>query len=366
MNEAKWLTGADGEAMLDHVADRLSPRQWVLLSAAHTRKLWDLFPPGVLRDAVEFAERADHPTPEADRAEWVKRIDNALPAAVGAAGLAQREIVRSCDPDAADLDAPVLSRPNQVAPAFPLFQAASRSARNAVEWTENALGEAAGAVRALFADPGEEMLDRVRAAVDEASGTRTNANRAANNALRLKAKGDEVADQAAGAKNKRLYESIAVEEVRKIEEGNRGGGDPDADDRRDRAARKLLAGHLREIVGNPFSPPRFEPGWRTDTVVQLARGIHDDRAWDRMPILADALLDADCDEEAVLRHLRGTEKHAAEPVAHVRGCWVVELILGRYEPPGPPAPGGRPRRRRPRYEDLDLGFPLDLGDDRLA
>jgi hypothetical protein len=372
MNETKWQTGADGEAMLDFVADRLSPRQWVLLSAAFVRKLWDLLPDGVLRQAVDTAERAAHPMPEAERAEWLKKIDAAVPAAVGATELAQREIVRSCDPDAADIDRPVLARPNQVAPAFPLFQAASRNARNAIEWIGNALGEAAQAVRVLYTEPGEEMLGLVRARVDEATTTRTSANRAANNALRMKAKGDEVADQAAGAKNKRLYESIAVEEVRKIEEGPRQRSDMDefeAEERRERAARKQLAGFLREVVGNPFTTPRFEPAWRTTTALQLAQGIYEDRAFDRMPILADALLDADCDEEAVLRHLRGTELYAKEPVLHVRGCWAVELILGRYQPLPPPKPDGaaRPRRRqRFPFDDPDLGDPLDPGGDRIA
>lgn len=369
MNETKWLTGTDGEAMLELVADRLSPRQWVLVSAAYTRRLWDLLPPGVLREAIEHAERATHPLPVAERTEWANRIDAAVPAAVGAAELAQREIVKSCDPDAADLNAPVLSRPNQLAPAFPLFHSASRNARDAVEAIAEALTEAAQAVRVLYAEPTEAMLETVRHRVEEAADTRTGANRSANNALRLKAKGDEVADQAAGAKNKRLYESIAVEEVRKIEEGTRGrGGDADfeADDRRDRAARKTLSGLLREIIGNPFTPPRFEPAWRTSTVVQLAQGIFDDRAFDRLPILADALLDADCDEEVVLRHCRGTELHAKEAVNHVRGCWVIEMILDRYEALPPEAPGKKSRPRRPRFEDLDLGFPMDLGDDRLA
>jgi hypothetical protein len=370
MNETKWLTGIDGDAMLDFAADRLSPRQWLLVSAAFVRKLWDLLPPGVLRDALDFAERAERPLSAEDRGEWARKIDAAVPAAVGAGELAQREIVKSCDPDAADIDQPVLSRPNQIAPAFPLFQAASRSARQAIELIATATGEAAQAVRSLFSNPSEDMLGLVRTHVDQAADTRTNANRAANNALRLKAKGDEVADQAAGAKNKRLYESIAMEEVRKVEEGARPRGefgDLDAEEKRDRAARKLLAGHLREVVGNPFNQPRFEAAWRTSTVVSLARGIHDDRAFDRMPILADALLDADCDEEAVLRHCRGTELNVKEQPQHIRGCWVIEMILERFEPLPPEQPGkkkDRPRRRL--LDDLDLDDPLDLGDDRLA
>ena len=49
MNETKWQTGVEGDEMFEFVADRLSPRQWVFLSAAYVRKLWDLLPDGVLR-----------------------------------------------------------------------------------------------------------------------------------------------------------------------------------------------------------------------------------------------------------------------------------------------------------------------------
>jgi hypothetical protein len=371
MNENKWLTGADGDAMLEFVADRLTAWQWVLLSSAYVRKLWDLLPEGLLRDAVEFAERASHPLAEAVRTEWIDKIDATIPAAVRTAESFQTEIVRLCDPEAADLDSPILERPNQIAPAFPLFQAASRNARNSIDWIGNALAEAAQAVRALYAEPSQEMLESVRERVDEASEIRTNANRAANNALRMKSKGDELADEAAGAKNKRLMESIAIEEVRKIEEGPRQRTDLEefeAEEKRERAARKLLGFFLREVVGNPFTPPRFEVAWRTSTALQLAQMIFEQRAFDRMPILADALLDADCDEEAVLRHCRGTELWNKEPVYHIRGCWVIELVLGRFVPLQAPKPEktARPRRKRSNFDDLDIGLPLDLGDDRLA
>ena len=80
--------------------------------------------------------------------------------------------------------------------------------------------------------------------------------------------------------------------------------------------------YYREIVGNAFTPPRFETAWRTSDVVALAKGIFEDRAFDRMPILADALEDAGCGEPSVLAHCRGDDPH-------VRGCWVVDLVLGK-------------------------------------
>lgn len=67
----------------------------------------------------------------------------------------------------------------------------------------------------------------------------------------------------------------------------------------------------------------FYPSWRTSDVMLLAQGIYDDRAFDRMPILADALQDAGCDCEDLLNHLRDIS------LTHVRGCWVLDLVLGK-------------------------------------
>ncbi|MBN9122373.1 MAG: hypothetical protein J0I06_25070 [Planctomycetes bacterium] len=78
---------------------------------------------------------------------------------------------------------------------------------------------------------------------------------------------------------------------------------------------------MREVFGNPFRPVDVSP-WLTSDVVALARGIYDERAFDRMPILADALQDAGCDNVNVLDHCRG-------PGEHVRGCWVIDLLLGK-------------------------------------
>lgn len=80
---------------------------------------------------------------------------------------------------------------------------------------------------------------------------------------------------------------------------------------------------LRDIFGNPFHPVAIDPAWLTPTVVQLAKGIYEERAFDRMPILADALQDAGCDCDEILDHCRDTN------APHVRGCWVVDLVLGK-------------------------------------
>jgi hypothetical protein len=83
-----------------------------------------------------------------------------------------------------------------------------------------------------------------------------------------------------------------------------------------------LSFRIREIFGNPFRPVTLDPAWLTPTVLALANGIYADRAFDRMPILADALEEAGCENDDILLHCR-------QPGEHVRGCWVVDLVLGK-------------------------------------
>ncbi len=82
---------------------------------------------------------------------------------------------------------------------------------------------------------------------------------------------------------------------------------------------------LRDIVGNPFRSVTVRPAWLLwggGTVGSLARAVYDESAFDRLPILADALEEAGCDDADVLSHCRG-------PGEHVRGCWVLDLLLGK-------------------------------------
>jgi hypothetical protein len=92
------------------------------------------------------------------------------------------------------------------------------------------------------------------------------------------------------------------------------------------AQEREQAALLRDVVGPlPFRPLTVAPhllAWYGGTVPKLAQGIYDDRAFDRLPILADALEEAGCADDALLEHLRG-------PGWHVRGCWAVDLVLGK-------------------------------------
>jgi hypothetical protein len=86
-----------------------------------------------------------------------------------------------------------------------------------------------------------------------------------------------------------------------------------------RAQAKLIC----DVLGGSTDLPRLDPSWLTSDVLALARGIYAEKAFDRMPILADALQDAGCDNAEVLNHCRDANQ------VHVRGCWVLDLLLGK-------------------------------------
>ena len=88
------------------------------------------------------------------------------------------------------------------------------------------------------------------------------------------------------------------------------------------AADAMQAQIFRDIVGNPFKQTASQAHWKTRSVLQLAQAIYDDRQFDLMPILGDALEEAGCESEDLLKHCRSGD-------VHVRGCWAVDLILGK-------------------------------------
>jgi hypothetical protein len=85
----------------------------------------------------------------------------------------------------------------------------------------------------------------------------------------------------------------------------------------------VLAGLVRDVLGNPFRPPApVAPAWVTAAVADLAGTIYTAGALDRLPILADALEEAGCTDADLLAHCRG-------PGPHARGCWAVDLLVGK-------------------------------------
>ncbi len=82
---------------------------------------------------------------------------------------------------------------------------------------------------------------------------------------------------------------------------------------------------IREVIGNPFRQLQLPPyvfAWQGGLIRQLAEAIYQEKAFERMPLLGDALEDAGCYDEYILDHCR-------QGKSHVRGCWVLDLLLGK-------------------------------------
>jgi hypothetical protein len=86
---------------------------------------------------------------------------------------------------------------------------------------------------------------------------------------------------------------------------------------------------FREVAGNPFRPVAVDPAWRAPSVGTLAQTTYEERELPsghldlaRLAVLADALEEAGCTDEAILTHLRS-------PGPHVRGCWVLDRLLAK-------------------------------------
>jgi hypothetical protein len=96
--------------------------------------------------------------------------------------------------------------------------------------------------------------------------------------------------------------------------------------------RTTQADLLRCIFGNPFRPVSLAPAvltWNDSIVVRLAQTAYEERHLpagtlddSRLAVLADALEEAGCTDAEILSHLRS-------PGPHVRGCWPVDLCLGK-------------------------------------
>jgi hypothetical protein len=96
-----------------------------------------------------------------------------------------------------------------------------------------------------------------------------------------------------------------------------------------KAERTSQCALLRDIIGNPFQPAPVDPAWRTATVASLAEAAYAERCLPssqldsaRLAVLADALEEAGCADAGLLGHLRGLGPH-------VRGCWALDLLLGK-------------------------------------
>jgi hypothetical protein len=106
---------------------------------------------------------------------------------------------------------------------------------------------------------------------------------------------------------------------------------PGADETRaraeaDAAESRALCDLVRHVFGNPFRSQGIDPGWlraNGGAVAKVARVIYETGRYEDFPFLADALLDAGCEDERILAHCR-----LPDPDEHPRGCWLLDALLG--------------------------------------
>jgi hypothetical protein len=262
MTEAEWFSAVDPAPLLRFVGDGLTDRHRLLFMAGCCRRVWDLLTGRQSRQVIETAEAVAEG--HATAADLIAAID--------------------------DLPLDRLSRPDT-----PLWY------------------DRIGPMFAMTTDWQSHLI--------VAEGCET---AAANHASAAVVKGHPL-----HADIRRLPEVMAAgfiperdteEYIQKLTNEIWSAGQ---DERITRAAAERAAQTdlVRCVCGNPFRRVAADPAWLTSTVVALARGVHADRAFDRLPILADALQDAGCDDPDILAHCRG-------PHAHTLGCWVVGLLLG--------------------------------------
>jgi hypothetical protein len=273
LTEAEWRTCDDPAAMLDFLRDQVSGRKLRLFACACVRSVGHLLPDGAARRAVETAERyADGLARPAELAE------------------AHRAAV-------------VESR--EVRPGSPPARLAALRAH-----------EAAG----LFAARRPERAARLAAAaagLEKAAALEDTAGRRLQSAWGryLAVLPAELTPLAWQAMAVPAWRAVTADRLEFAAARNRG----------EAAERARQCDLLRDLIGNPFRPAAVGPhwlAWNDRTIPRLARALYDEKDFDNLPILGDALEDAGCDDADILRHCR-------KPGRHVRGCWVLDLLLGK-------------------------------------
>jgi hypothetical protein len=312
MNESEWNACTDRVKMLTFLCSRVGesrrrrpdfPYYWEdgAASAPEMRKMRlfvcacvgrceERLPDERSREAVQVAARF------ADGRATVSELDAAWASATAAAQDAQLEI-----------DASAAASERAAATAETAFKSALRAelaAEHALEvaarsWQEGEGGNFAEAWSAAEAADGQHRVARAVAESAEANAD------AAAEAYHLTLRRLDAAWDAAWAANRRVCRAACVVDG------------PENGVRREDV--------IRELWGNPFRPPVIDPSWlswNNGLVAQLAEAIYEENAFERMPLLADALLDAGCTDEQILTHCRGA-------ATHVRGCWVLDALLGK-------------------------------------
>jgi hypothetical protein len=311
MNGTTWESSKNGLRMIEAVAEHLSPRKWTLIACQMLRQ-FHAFSVETLCPTLELIER------NADGFKIAAPTSSITPSQ---AGERQLKIVEHLDPRTSTENTRWMEQHQTKMPTAILHYNASAAAQESIIAAEQScelLLEAMTCTMLLsidgvidsFAHFGENLRNAEVSRLEVAHCTRL--------ALRYSARAEELQQQIP-ARNARLIRANAEDYIDSTELKFYG---LEERTRRNvtRWFQKLLAGSLREQLGNPYRKQNIPAECRTETVLALARGISMERAFDRLPILADALEEAGCQDMSLLTHARSSMNHFA-------GCWVVDRIL---------------------------------------
>ena len=271
MTEAKWLAWPDPYDMLEQcLICELTDRKLRLFACACCRKVWHRLEADCLRAAIQIAEMF------ADAQLNAAALRDARSRAVAYLDAYMHQYWPDAFPGGDELTVSEMD--------------ASELQAQEVRWAVRHAAEAVVAATAGDGEDGSSYLHHAENAIFLASSVAGNA----------------IAE--AAYRSGRTYPSTNAYS-RDVYVG-------------EHAERLSQANLLRDIFGNPFHKVSVNSNWLVPTVLELARTIYDNRAFDSMPILGDALEETGCDNQSILSHCRSGNEH-------VRGCWVVDTLLGK-------------------------------------
>jgi hypothetical protein len=321
MNEMEWLACAHPERMLRSLPTKIDNRKALLFACACCRRVENLLRERESREALaaleQVADGAGHRGAGRTAAREAERALAALRPARDEALGAWQEASRHRE---------TVWNSHWVGTPPPPWQllrvAADACAAQAALTEVQAAEEAARAV----AYTAEEQLDasavatltaRARTLYREARAMRERASD-------WRAKAESESERVVSRSRAALRASQAVHWIERAEEAV-DNKEPRLLRRWEREERLAQCAILRDLFGHLWHPVHLEPRWRrwhAGVIVQMARSIRDEGRFGDLPILADALEDAGCADAHVLHHCR-----AGGP--HVRGCWLLDLLLGK-------------------------------------
>jgi hypothetical protein len=324
MTEAEWLACARPQTMLEFLGDRAGERKLRLFACACCRRLAPLLRSESARRALDLAERAADDPGAGVRKELARSPARVQALAAQAEAEEHLRAAAAAEQQARARRSDVWASIWAGAPTPDLLVRAAAEAEEALAVATEARA-AEGAAGALLLALGEspDPLPAVLAAVEAQSGARQAAAARARSVRWL-----ERAEQEAARPVPRARAAVRVSQAAQwIERAEETAGEnyERLVARAQRAERKAQCALLRDLFVYPERPVRLDPAWlhwRDGTVVRVARSIDDDGRFGDLPVLADALEEAGCADADLLGHCRSGGPH-------VRGCWLVDLILSK-------------------------------------